>query len=285
MTPFLEFQQVGYSYPRQEEYAVRELSFTVYRGEFVGILGADDAGKSTLAKLANGLILPSNGEIILTQDGQKYSLTPDAETLYQVRQLIGMVFSDPENQIIGSTVEEDVAFGLGNLRIPAAEMRQRVDRYLRRFGLSHYAKQPPHTLSGGEQQKLCLASVAAMQPACLVLDEPAAYLDHRSRRDMLNLLREINAAGTTIVYLTSDPEELVHTHRLLLLKRGAMLAECSNTRLWNELSLLKELDVVPSNMMAFREALIKDGYYLHEDSLTPDAVARDIMLCYDERKK
>ncbi len=263
------FQHVSYSYARQERCAVSELSFSVNRGEFLGILGADDAGKTTIAKLANGLILPSKGQITLA-DVQTRG--PSEE----FRRDVGVIFSDPENQIIGTTVEEDIAFGLGNLRVPSDEMRIRVDVYLQRVGLLKYAKRSPCELSAGEQQKLCIASVLAMEPECLVLDEPLGFLDSESRGELLELLVELNKDGKTMIYLSSNPEELLWTDRLIVLHKGTILTECSISTLWNNFLLLEKSAICPSDMMIFRDTLRRQGYHIQEDSLTPEAIVNDI---------
>lgn len=271
MKTFLQFQHVSYSYPHQEKHAVKNLSFSVEHGEFLGILGADDAGKTTIAKLTNGLILPSQGQITITDiQGQ---VSPD-----EFRKKIGVVFSDPENQIVATTVEEDVAFGLGNLRVPSEEMRTRVDAYLKRVGLLKYAKRSPHELSGGEQQKLCIAAVLAMQPECLVLDEPLSFLDTKNRGELLEFLVELNRGGKTMIYLSGDPEEILYAHRIIILHKGTIRTECSSTALWNNPSILEESGVLPSDMMIFRDTLKQQGYPIRENSLTPETIVGDISL-------
>ncbi len=271
MSPFLEFCNVSYAYPFQDGYAVRNICFSVSRGEFFGILGADDAGKSTIAKLTNGILWPSQGQVIVAG-----SVVEQNESLYVLRQKVGVVFADPENQIVGTTVEEDVAFGLGNLCIPPHEMRKRVDTYLERVGLLQYVTRAPHELSGGEQQKLCMAGVLAMEPECLVFDDPLTFLDSTSQRDILELLVELNTRGMTIIYLTSNPEELLRTDRIVVLRDGEIFTECSTTTLWNDLTILEKAGIAPSDMMLFRNTLQKQGYPIREDSWTPEAIVHDL---------
>lgn len=249
------------------------MSFSVRRGEFVGILGANDTGKSTLTRLANGLLLPTHGQVIV--DG--IDLQADEQILYQIRQKIGVVFADPENQIVATTVEEEVAFGLGNLCIPCEEMQHRVHRYLERFDLLKYMKQSPNRLSGGEQQKLCLASVLAMEPDCLLLDDPLTFLDSTSRREIFDLLQEFHAENQTILYLTSDPEELIPADRILLLHKGTLLSEHTPAEIWNDLSLLQHAGITPSEFMLFRDTLKQKGYAIEKASITPEAIVRDML--------
>lgn len=216
----LEFRHVTYRYPDQPAPAIRDLSFRIAPGEFVGMLGANESGKTTLAKLCNGLLLPTEGEVLVN------GRVPGRDiAVHQARRMIGVVFADPEHQIVGSTVEEDVAFGLGNLGVPPAEMRQRIDAALARVGLQSHAQREPHRLSGGEQQKLCLASVLAMQPACLVLDAPLTFLDSGSRQDMLAIVRQVHADGCSLVYLSTDSDELFDADRLLFLHKGRIAGE------------------------------------------------------------
>ena len=268
--PILEFRQVSYRYPTQETPALRDVSFAVTPGEFFGILGADESGKTTLAKLCAGRVPPSSGAIYA--DGTLLQPPPAARPIR-----VGVVFSDPENQIVGTTVEEDLAFGLGNLCVPPGEMRRRVDAYLERFGLSAYAKRSPRELSGGEQQKLCLAGVLIMQPDCLIVDEPLSFLDAKSRGELLRLLLDINRAGMTIVYLTHDLQELDAAQRILLLKQGEIIAETGYAALWNAPELLEQAGLAAPELLQFRLKLRERGYQIRDDSLTPDAIANDMM--------
>jgi energy-coupling factor transport system ATP-binding protein len=276
---FLEFQHVSYRYPGQAQHAVRDLSFSVNQGEFFGILGADDAGKTTIAKLISGIYRTSQGQITLARAQADFPESPLQEPVSRnnVRQRIGVVFSDPENQIVGTTVAEDVAFGLGNLQIPSNEIRKRVAIYLKRLGLWCYAKQPADQLSGGEQQKLCLAGILAMEPECLVLDEPLSFLDSKSRTELFDLLKDVNVSGgKTVIYLTSDPEELLNAHRIAILHKGTLLTQCALNVFWDTPEILENTGILPPDIMLFRHALRQQGYPIQQDSLTAEAIARDI---------
>ena len=269
----LEFRRVSFRYPRQAHDAVRRVSFSVKRGEFVGILGADDAGKTTLAKLCNGQATPTDGQVLIAGVPAQPAAARNAGAFR-----VGVVLSDPENQIVGATVEEDAAFGLGNLRVPPAEMRRRVDDMLERVGLRQYAKRAPHELSGGEQQKLCLAGVAVMRPDCLVLDEPLTFLDSRSRSEFQALLREMRQQGTTMLYLTSDLDELADAERTLLLAHGEIQAEASPQTLWNAPELLAAAGIAAPDLLLFRHRLRERGCRIRDDSLTPETIAQDVAL-------
>ncbi|PIE33888.1 hypothetical protein CSA56_09370 [candidate division KSB3 bacterium] len=276
---FCEFQQVHYCYPRQEKPIIAHLSFSVKEGEFLGILGADDSGKTTLAKLFKGFLLPTQGHIYFTlpHDSLTLSASSRTEELYTLRRSVGAIFSDPENQIVGTTVEEDMAFGLENLQVEHREMRMRVERTLEQFGLSQYAEREPHTLSGGEQQKLCIAGVLAMEPECLVFDEPLSFLDRQSRNELLDIFQSLHASGKTLIYLTSDPEELMNTDRILILQNGTLSGEYSPTDLWENLDILEQAGIYPPDMMRFRAVLQQRGVPLAKNTLTPEALACEIL--------
>ena len=277
MSLFLHCRQLCYRYPEQEQDLLKELSFSVGKGEFLGVLGAEDAGKTTFARLLKGLLQPSAGEIILGEpESARLSTKTPPQMLAAYRRAFGAVFSDPENQIVGASVEEDIAFGLGNLQIPSPEIRMRTDRYLSQLGLSHYAKRAPHELSGGEQQKLCVAGILVMEPECLILDEPLSFLDQKSRGELLQLFQTLNRQGKTVIYLSSDPDELLAAGRILLLREGRIVNECRMQRLWEEPELLEQIGIVPPDIMQFRHALERSGYKLRPDSLCPEALAEDI---------
>ena len=277
----MQFEHVSYQYPRHAEKALTDVTFFVHPGEFLGILGADDSGKSTLAKLTNGLLLPSTGAVTIADlqlDALMKTLpsSQQQQMLHCLRQKVGVVFADPENQIVGATVEEDVAFGLGNLRLPPQEIRRRVAAYLKQVGLAQYAKRAPHKLSGGEQQKLCIASILAMEPECLVCDEPLTFLDSASRQEVLVLLRNIHASGKTIVYLSGSPEELLSAQRILLLSQGKVSGECPPAALWAQPALFEAIGLTPPDIIALRAALLAHGYHIQPGSLTPEAIVEDI---------
>ena len=277
MSLFLECRHLCYRYPGQAQDLLSDISFSVERGDFVGILGAEDSGKTTLARLLKGLLLPTAGNVCLGKTARPVlSEEIQSQELTQYRHAFGAVFSDPEHQIVGTSVEEDVAFGLGNLQIPSSKIRQKTDRILGQLDLAHYAKRPPHKLSGGEQQKLCVASILAMEPECLIFDEPLSFLDRKSRRELLQLFRELNQQGKSVIYLTSDPEELLSANRILLLLKGCIVKESTIRQLWQQPTLLEEIDIVPPDFMLLRDELLRSGYTIRSDSFSPEALVKDI---------
>jgi len=275
----ITFHEVSYCYPRQDQPVLNGISFALRQGEFLGILGADETGKTTLAKLIKGLLLPSRGRICFDWPHASVTASPSGTTdeLREARRAVGVIFSDPENQIVGTTVEEDVAFGLENLQIAPRDMRIRIERVLEQVGLLSAAKRAPHTLSGGEQQKLCIAGVLAMEPECLVLDNPLSFLDRQSRNELLQLFNTLNAAGKTLVYLTSDPDEVVGADRVLMLAGGTIGGEYAPENLWEKPDILEQAGILPSDMMRFRSALIQKGLSIAPDAMTPEMLACEII--------
>ena len=239
-----EFRNVSFSYEDPEEqepeydkrskkikidetlipkkvFAVEDLNFTIADGEFVSIIGRNGSGKSTCAKLMNGLLLPENGTILVQQIN-----TAETEMVWEIRRNVGMVFQNPDNQIIGTTVEEDVAFGPENLGVPHEEMVERVYRSIERVGLRGFEKKEPHLLSGGQKQRVAIAGILAMNPKCIVLDEATAMLDPVGRREVMGVITELNRDyHITIVLITHHMDEVALTKRAILIDKGRLIAD------------------------------------------------------------
>ncbi|PID56789.1 hypothetical protein CSB45_10135 [candidate division KSB3 bacterium] len=277
MSLFLECRQLCFRYPGQAHDLLSALSFSVEQGEYLGLLGAENSGKTTLAKLLKGLVLPTSGTIILPgTENVALSQKMQAQELFQYRHAFGAVFSDPEHQIVGTSVEEDVAFGPGNLRLPPLEIRARTDRCLKQLRLFQYAKRAPHELSGGEQQRLCIAGILAMEPKCLIFDEPFSFLDQKSRQELLQLFQDLQQQGKTLIHLTNDPEELLSCDRVLLLQNGSIIRECTTQQLWQDPEILEHMGISLSEFMQLRHELQRNGYPIRADSFCPNALVEDI---------
>ena len=221
--PLIQFQNVTYAYGGEGEPqpAVRALSFSLGRGEFVAMVGRNGSGKSTAAKLCNGLLLPGEGKVLV--DGFD---TAGDETLFEVRRRVGMVFQNPDNQIIAAIVEDDVAFGPENLCLPPAEIRLRVDEALRAVGMHDLRMAEPHKLSGGQKQRVAIAGILAMRNECIVLDEATAMLDPRGRREVMEAILRLNREqGITVLLITHFMEEAVQAGRVLVMDEGRLLLE------------------------------------------------------------
>ena len=198
-------------------YAVKDVSLTVAPGEFVAVIGTNGSGKSTLAKHFNALLLPTEG--VCEVAGMR---TDIRENVWNIRQHVGMVFQNPDNQIVAAVVEEDVAFGPENLGVPPAEIRVRVDTALERVGMSAFAKQGPHLLSGGQKQRIAIAGILAMQSDCIVLDEPTAMLDPSGRAEVMKTLLQLHEEGITVVLITHFMEEAVRADRVVVMNKGEL---------------------------------------------------------------
>lgn len=204
-----------------EVQALNGVSLTVAQGEFVAIIGANGSGKSTLARHLNALLLPSSGKCIVA--GMD---TADDNNLWNIRQHVGMVFQNPDNQIVAAIVEEDVAFGPENIGVPPTEIRARVDNALAAVGMTEYAKHAPHLLSGGQKQRVAIAGVLALEPDCIVLDEPTAMLDPRGRAEIVRTVKKLNREKKiTVVYITHYMEEAMQADRVIAMEHGKIKLE------------------------------------------------------------
>lgn len=217
--------------------ALDDVSVTIQRGEFVCIIGTNGSGKSTLAKHFNVLLQPSAGTIEVA--GYR---TDDPNTVWDIRQRVGMVFQNPDNQIVAAVVEEDVAFGPENLGIEPQEIRQRVDEALKSVNMTAYALHSPSLLSGGQKQRIAIAGVLAMKPMCIVLDEPTAMLDPKGRREVLETVHRLNKEeGITIVYITHFMEEAVTADRIVVMKNGKVIEQGTPRDIFSQVNMLKKL--------------------------------------------
>ncbi len=223
VAPFIQVQGLEHAYPLEDGkqvHALRGVDLTIDRGEFVAIIGPNGSGKSTLARHLNGLLLPTAGQVWV--DGL---LTTDPDHLPAIRQRVGMVFQNPDNQLVASTVEEDVAFGPENLALPSAEIRRRVDEALAIVGLADYATHPPHMLSGGQKQKVAIAGALATRPDCIVFDEPNSMLDPPGRQQVLDTIRRLNDEGMTIVLITQSMDEAAMAKRVVVMNAGGIVLD------------------------------------------------------------
>ncbi len=255
----------GYEYNRDGEIenALDQVNLEIRDGEYVAIMGRNSSGKTTLARCLNALIIPDEGEISVDQ------ITPDDyDAINAIRRKIGMVFQNPENQIVSTTVEREIAFGLENLGVPPEIMHQVVDGTLARFNLEKYRKHPPHLLSGGEKQRLALAAVMAMNPKYLVLDEPTAMLDPKSRSELLTLLKEIKednrrkkiADQITIILITQFAEETLDADRLIVLNSGKIAYDDAPDIVFQNVEHLKEIGLEVPVEFEVGLMLVEMGY-------------------------
>jgi len=251
-----------------------DVSLTVRRGEFLTLLGRNGSGKSTLAKHFNAMLLPTHGKVFV--QGMD---TLDEALLYEIRRRTGLVFQNPDHQLVASVVEEDVAFGPENLGIPSAEIRKRVDDALRTVDMLEYSHHAPHKLSGGQKQRVAIAGIIAMLPDCIVLDEPTAMLDPRGRREVLDTIHKLNREkGITIVLITHYMEEAVNSDRIMVMDHGRILTEGTPREVFSRVELLKsaQLDVPQATELAY--TLKQAGFPLPGGILTPEECAEALHL-------
>ena len=246
--------------------ALQGLDLDIYPGECLAIIGGNGSGKSTLAKHLNGLLVPTSGEVRV--DGID---TRDPEAVWQVRQRVGMVFENPDNQIVAAVVEEDVAFGCENLGLPPAEIRDRVDRALRSVGLEALRRHPPHQLSGGQKQRVAIAGVLAMQPRCLVLDEATSMLDPEGQREVLGTaLRLSRQEGLALVLITHWMEEAAQADRVLVLAQGRIVLQGAPAEIFSRGSTLTRLHLEPPEAAALARDLAAAGLAVPPGIITID---------------
>lgn len=244
--------------------AVKNLSLEVKKGEFLVILGHNGSGKSTLAKLMNGLLMPTRGNIfVMGMD------TRDTDKIWEIREKAGMVFQNPDNQIVATIVEEDVAFGPENLGIPPQEIRTRVDEALEVVEMTEYKKHAPHLLSGGQKQRVAIAGILAMKPDCIILDEPTAMLDPIGRIEVMNTIKKLNRIeNKTIILITHYMDEAVEADRILVMEQGEIVMEGTPKEVFKQVDKVKELGLDVPQVTELVYELRKEGIDLKEDILS-----------------
>ena len=273
-TGLIEIQNVSYSYEDAAAKALNNVSLTINDGEFVAVVGHNGSGKSTLAKHLNALLLPTEGKVLV--DGM--DTADEADTL-SIRQRVGMVFQNPDNQLVTTIVEEDVAFGPENIGVPGNEIRTRVDRALAAVGMEKYAHSAPNMLSGGQKQRIAIAGMLAMQPKVLVLDEATAMLDPKGRRDIIDLVTKLHKEnGITVVMITQYMEEAIGADRVAVMSGGEMILEGTPKEVFSQDELLHKhrLDVPVMQQLANR--LNARGANLPKSILSVEEMAQAICL-------
>ena len=273
----IEFKNVTFRYESVEEDvvlapAVKDFSLSINEGEFVAILGHNGSGKSTLAKLANGLLIPESGEVLV--DGMN---TINEEDDIKIKQTVGVVFQNPDNQIVATIVEEDVAFGPENLGIEPTEIRRRVDDALKTVGMYEYRKHGPHKLSGGQKQRVAIAGIIAMEPRCIILDEPTAMLDPTGRRDVMNAIKRLNRElGITVVFITHYMEEAVEADRIVVMDDSKLLMDGTPKEVFANADKIRSIVLDVPQTCQLAELLRENGIKLKNDLLSIDELVENI---------
>jgi energy-coupling factor transport system ATP-binding protein len=256
----IKIDNVKYKYEKNFDYAVNGISLNIKNGEFTAIIGHNGSGKSTLAKLINSILLPTGGRIFV-----KGMDTSDDSKLWEIRQTAGMVFQNPDNQLVATIVEEDIAFGPENLGIAPEEIRRRVDYALNTVGMYEYRKRPPHLLSGGQKQRIAIAGILALNSDCIILDEPTAMLDPSGRREVLETLKKLNAEGKTILLITHYMDEAVQADRVIIMDKGYIKLDGTPKEVFRNIGEIKKYGLDVPQVTELTQELIKEGLNLPPD--------------------
>ena len=254
--------------------AVDEVSLDVKQGDFVAILGHNGSGKSTLAKHINAILYPTEGTVFV--DGKN---TSDESNLWDIRQEAGMVFQNPDNQIIGQVVEEDVGFGPENLGVPTKEIWERVEESLKAVGMYEFRKYSPNKLSGGQKQRVSIAGVIAMHPKCIVLDEPTAMLDPNGRKEVIRAVRALNdVEGITVILITHYMEEIIHANKVFVMDKGKIAMEGTPREIFSQVDKLKKLRLDVPQVTLLAHELRESGFPIPEGILTKEELVKALGL-------
>lgn len=279
----IKFDNVSFAYELEDEgivNAVNDFSLEVPEGQFLAVLGHNGCGKSTVAKLINGILVPNKGKV--TVEGMD---TSDEEKTVDIRKTVGMVFQNPDNQIVATIVEDDVAFGPENLGVEPSEIRKAVDSALKAVGMYEFRKREPHRLSGGQKQRVAIAGVIAMNTKCIVMDEPTAMLDPQGRKEVMDTVMKLNREfGITVILITHYMDEAVKADRVIVMDGGRIAMDGTPKEVFRNVERMKKLglDVPQATELAYR--LRKKGFKLPEDILDENECAEAILKVLELRK-
>lgn len=279
----IKFDNVSFAYELEDEgivNAVNDFSLEVPEGQFLAVLGHNGCGKSTVAKLINGILVPNKGKV--TVEGME---TSDEEKTVDIRKTVGMVFQNPDNQIVATIVEDDVAFGPENLGVEPSEIRKAVDSALKAVGMYEFRKREPHRLSGGQKQRVAIAGVIAMNTKCIVMDEPTAMLDPQGRKEVMDTVMKLNREfGITVILITHYMDEAVKADRVIVMDGGRIAMDGTPKEVFRNVERMKKLglDVPQATELAYR--LRKKGFKLPEDILDENECAEAILKVLEVRK-
>ena len=277
MSTMLQTEHLSFTYPAEEGVsasttALEDVSLSIEKGSFVVVLGHNGSGKSTLAKHMNAVLLPSGGAVYV--EGMD---TKDEALLLEIRRRVGMVFQNPDNQIVANVVEEDVAFAPENLGVPSDEIRQRVDDALAAVGMSEFTRHAPHLLSGGQKQRVAIAGVIAMAPECIVLDEATAMLDPSGRREVLSAIRALNRErGITVVLITHHMDEAMDADRLIVMSDGRLVMDGTPAEVFTKVDALRAMGLAAPDTVELLYGLRQNGMDVPLTALTVDDCAAAI---------
>ncbi|MGR7840220.1 energy-coupling factor transporter ATPase [Finegoldia sp. P3-F-LR] len=264
-TNIIEIKNLSFQYEGSSKKVLKNLNIDIKEGEFICVLGHNGSGKSTLAKLINAQYIPTEGDILVGNMNTK-----DDDSLWDIREMCGMVFQNPDNQLVATIVEEDVAFGPENLGVPREELRKRVDECLELVGMSEYKRHSPALLSGGQKQRIAIAGILAMNPKCLLMDEPTAMLDPQGRKDILDTVLKLREMGKTIIHITHYMEECVNADRIIVINEGNVVLEGTPRKVFSNVVQMKEIGLDVPEPTEISYLLNKSNINVRADVLTVD---------------
>ena len=276
MSSYIEFQGVTFGYPDDEgnvtNDVIEDFNLKIEKGSFVAVLGHNGCGKSTIAKLCNAIEVPLSGKVFV--DGLD---TADEEKVLDIRRRVGVVFQNPDNQIVATIVEDDVAFGPENLGVDPKEIRRRVDEALKNVGMYEFRTFEPHKLSGGQKQRVAIAGIIAMKPECIVLDEPTAMLDPRGRREVMKTVKRLNKEfGITVIFITHYMDEAAKADRVVVMDKGKIVLDDVPRKVFANDETLKKVGLDVPQATELSKMLVRDGIKIPEDSLDIDELFENI---------
>ena len=283
MENMIEISGLHFSYPAEEgkesTEVLKGIDLIIKKGEFVAVLGHNGSGKSTLAKHLNAILLPTAGKVVVSGID-----TADEKRIFELRQKAGMVFQNPDNQIVSSIVEEDVAFALENLGVPYDEMRRRVDDSLKAVNMYEYRQHSPSQLSGGQKQRIAIAGIIAMQPECIILDEPTAMLDPQGRREVMATVRKMNREqGITIVLITHYMDEAAQCDRIVVMDKGTVVLDDVPRAVFSQVEKVKEIGLDVPQVTELAWGLKKAGYDISPEIITEEECVEAIQKLFKKK--
>ena len=284
---FISTENLSFSYPVEDDkksvFALNNVSVNIKSGEYVAVLGHNGSGKSTFAKLLNLIILPTGGQIVIDGDDISEISEDDEDKIFNIRKKVGMVFQNPDNQLVANVVEEDVAFGPENLGIPREEIRVRVDDALQTVGMSEYSRHAPHKLSGGQKQRIAIAGIIAMMPKCIILDEATAMLDPHGRKEVMDTIEMLNKThGITVVHITHYMEEAVRADRVIVINDSYVYMDGTPKEVFSHIDELKSVGLEAPQGTELIHELRKMGYDLPKNCITAEECTQALIRFFKE---
>ncbi len=273
MAVIIETRELSFRYSEDSPLALEDVTLSIEEGSFTAVLGHNGSGKSTFAKHLNAILLPSGGKVYVGGID-----TADEARLFDIRKTAGMVFQNPDNQIVANVVEEDVAFACENMGLPPEEIRRRVDESLAAVGMSDHAKSAPHLLSGGQKQRVAIAGILAMQPRCIVMDEPTAMLDPSGRAEVMAAIQRLNRKmGVTVVLITHHMDEAAAAQRVIVMKQGRVALDGTPRQIFSQVERMRELSLSVPQTVELLYTLDRDGAVLSLEALSVEECADEIL--------